>query len=68
MKNYKYYIAYCFIKDKAVGYGEITITNSKKIKLKTIEDIEDLKKWIIEKTPEKIENVAIMNIIELKGE
>lgn len=64
----RYYIAFGF-KGKAIGFGDTIITNQNELKMNTIEDIENVKSFILEKLKEKdetIENVSIMDFRELE--
>ena len=61
---YDYIITYKFSKEGYLAPSEGTIQISRKKKIKTFEDVNDLKKFIEERT-EGASNVGIYNIILL---
>lgn len=69
-----YYIGYCFKETitGAFGYGEMTISVRKELKLNTMEDIDAIKMFIEKKSidakGEIIKDIVIMNFIELEGQ
>lgn len=70
-KKYNYYVAYCFnTKNNKSGFGYITISNSKKLSLNTIEDIQELETFIQDKNKaenvEDIQNIVIMDWRRIK--
>ena len=72
-KKNKYYIAYCFQEESTLfGYGNMVISNSDKLSIGDIEDIEILKEFIKKETLKEknknIYNIVIMDFRELKEE
>lgn len=64
----KYYIAFGF-EGIAIGFGDTIIANKNKLKMSTVEDIENVKSFILDKLKEKdktIKNVTIMDFRELE--
>lgn len=69
----KYYIAYCFNTIEGLpGFGDMVISNNNKLKMDTIEDIDNVKSFVKTKAKEikgdNIENLTIMDWRELKNE
>lgn len=73
-KVHIYYIGYCFKEavTGSFGYGEMTISVRKELKLNTMEDIDEIKMFIEKKSidakGEIIKNIVIMNFIELEDQ
>lgn len=62
-KKYHYYIAYCFTTEETLsGYGNITISNSKKLSIETLEDIQYVELFIKNTSKEK-QNVILTNVV-----
>ena len=68
----KYYIAFCYKNKKCIGFEDLIIGNKEELSLETEKDIENLKdylrKTIIERNHDTIEDIIILDWRKLKNE
>ena len=59
-KIHKYYLAYCFkVNDYKSGFGNIIISNSNKLSINSIEDIEE----VVKESGKKKDNVELKDVV-----
>ncbi len=63
----KYYIAFAYKSKIQIGFGDTIITSKNKLKMNTIEDIENIKSFILEKMKEKDNTIKGITIMDFRG-